>query len=462
MTETDAVKPGQLVARRTLLRGAGAAIALPLLEAMMPREVRAAGASSAPKRLAFMFVPNGIHMPNWRPTTEGADYVLPPTLEPLAGLKDSLLVLSGLTQHNAFALGDGGGDHARSAAAWLTGCHPRKTYGADIKAGTSADQIAARYLGQKTRFPSLELGVERGGLAGDCDSGYSCAYSSTIAWHTESTPVAKETNPRAVFERLFGGSDELNEGSTPTERAHRRAENGSILDAILADAGTLQRQLGAHDREKLDEYLTSVREIEQRVQNSETTSLTADQRRAIAAGLPASAPSDTAEHIRLLGDMMVLAFQTDQTRVATFMFANEGSNRSYPTIGVPDGHHEISHHGGSPEKQAKLSKINHYHTTQLAYILNKMQGIKEAGGSMLDNTLVVYGGGISDGDRHNHNDLPILVAGGKGIVKTGRHMVYADGTPMTNLFMTVFDRMGLPTEKIGAIGDSSGRLVQLF
>jgi hypothetical protein len=461
MTENDSLLPGQTIGRRTLLRGMGAAIALPLLEAMLPQPVRAAATAAAlpPKRLAFLFVPNGIHMPAWRPTTAGADFILPSTLEPLAGVKDSLLMLSGLTQHNAFALGDGGGDHARSAAAWLTGCHPRKTHGADIKAGISADQIAARYLGMQTRFPSLELGVERGGMAGDCDSGYSCAYSGTIAWHTESTPIAKETNPRAVFERLFGASDD---SGTDAERGRRQAENGSVLDAVLEDAGALQRQLGAHDREKLDEYLTSVREIEQRVRHNEANSLPATQRRAIDASLPYQTPDDPAEHIRLLGDMMILAFQTDQTRVSTFMFANEGSNRPYRGIGISEGHHELSHHGGSVEKQEKIRQINRYHVTQLAYILNKMQGIKEANGTLLDNTMLVYGGGISDGDRHNHDDLPILVAGGKGMIKTGRHVIYPDNTPLTNLFMTAFDRLGLPTDKIGSLGDSTGKLVQIF
>ena len=462
----EAMQPGQKIDRRTLLRGAGAAMALPLFEAMMPGTARAATgmgtltASGAPKRLAFLFVPNGINMSMWRPATEGANFLLPSTMEPLAAVKDSLLVLSGLTQQNAFALGDGGGDHARSAAAWLTGCHPRKTDGADMRAGVSADQIAARYLGRRTRFSSLELGVERGSMAGNCDSGYSCSYSHTISWRTDTTPVPKETSPRAVFERLFGNGDDPE--SSARARALRKAENRSILDSVLSDAGSLQRQLGTHDREKLDEYLTSVREIEERVHLSEKQALPAAQKAAIEATLPVHTPDDMGEHIRLMGDMMILAFQTDQTRVCTFMFADEGSNRSYREIGIADGHHDLSHHDNVQDKLEKLHKINHYHTTQLAYVLNKMQGIREVDGSLLDNTLLVYGGGISDGNRHNHDDLPIIVAGGKGIVKTGRHLVYKDGTPMTNLFMTVFDRMGMPTDKIGAIGDSTGKLVQLF
>jgi hypothetical protein len=464
MSESRELLTGQKMARRTLLRGAGAMLALPLLEAMLPLPVLArslgVGAAAAPKRLAFLFVPNGIHMDAWRPAAAGALTALPQTLQPLAAFKDSMLVMSGLTQHNAHALGDGGGDHARSAAAWLTGCHPRKTSGADIKAGTSADQVAAKYLGKDTRFPTLELGVERGGFAGNCDSGYSCAYSSTISWRTENTPVAKETSPRAVFDRLFGnGSDE---NLTSEEAARRRSEQGSILDAVREEASSLQRKLGSHDQQKLDEYLTSVREIERRVQFTDRAAKIDAKALGLNLTPPPARPEDMGEHIRLMGDMMVLAFQTDQTRIATFMFANEGSNRSYNPIGILEGHHELSHHGGSEEKQAKIQKINQYHVEQLAYILQKMQDVKEANGSLLDNTMLVYGGGISDGDRHNHNDLPILVAGGKGMFQTGRHVVYPDKTPMTNLFMTAFDRMGLPTEKIGTIGDSNGKLTQLF
>lgn len=467
MSEYRELLTGQKMARRTLLRGAGALMALPLLEAMLPHSALARGlgaggaARAVPKRLAFLFVPNGINMGAWRPAAAGALTTLPTTLQPLAAFKDSLLIMSGLTQHNAFALGDGGGDHARSAAAWLTGCHPRKTSGADIKAGTSADQVAARYLGKDTRFPTLELGVERGGLAGDCDSGYSCAYSSTISWRTENTPVAKETNPRAVFDRLFGsGGGEENLSSE--EAARRRSEQGSILDAVQQEASGLQRQLGTHDQQKLDEYLTSVREIERRVQFTEKAAKIDAKAMGLNLTPPSAHPADMGEHIRLMGDMMVLAFQTDQTRIATFMFANEGSNRSYNPIGVLEGHHELSHHGGSEEKLTKIQRINQYHVEQLAYVLKKMQDVKEANGSLLDNTMLVYGGGISDGDRHNHNDLPILIAGGKGMFQTGRHVIYPDETPLTNLFMTAFDRMGVPTEKIGTLGDSNGKLTQLF
>jgi hypothetical protein len=455
----------ELLSRRTLLRGAGAAMALPLLEAMTPMSAFARGSVSvadkaAPVRLAFLFVPNGIHMPSWRPATDGAGFALPQTLEPLKKVQGSLNVLSGLTQRNAFALGDGGGDHARSAAAWLTGTHPRKTSGANIQAGISADQVAAKFLGKQTRFPTLELGCERGGLAGDCDSGYSCAYSSTVSWRTETTPVAKETNPRLVFERLFGVGD-TNE--TAEMRARRQSEEASILDFVMEDASRLQKKLGATDRRKLDEYFSGVREIEQRLQWVEKTNkevaLAVSQGKMV---VPAGIPADYGEHIRLMGDMMVLAFQSDMTRICTFMFANEGSNRSYKPIGIDEGHHELSHHGKVQEKLDKIQKINQFHIDQLAYILNKMQSIKEGDKTLLDNTLLVYGGGISDGDRHNHDDLPILVAGtGGGAIKTGRHIRYENNTPMTNLFLTMFDRVGIPTDKVGTLGDSTGRL-QLF
>jgi hypothetical protein len=447
--------------RRTLLRGLGTAVALPVLDAMAPASALAAAAAkgaakaaSKPVRVAFLFVPNGMHMPDWTPTAEGANFELPYLLEPLKNVRSSLTVLTGLMQDKARANGDGAGDHARSASAWLTGCQPRKTDGADIKAGISADQIAAQKLGRHTRFASLELGVERGAQAGNCDSGYSCAYSSCISWRTESTPVAKEVDPRLVFERLFGNADPAESSES---RARRDRYQKSILDFVLEDAKSLQSKLGHRDQQKLDEYFTGVREIEQRLAWTEKANKDRTQ-----SGLkaPAGIPADPGEHIRLMGDMMILAFQGDLTRVATFMFANEGSNRAYRNIGISDGHHELSHHGRAAEKQEKVRAINRFHTEQLAYILEKMQGIKEGNGTMLDNTMLIYGGGISDGDRHNHDDLPILMAGkGGGAIRTGRHVRYAKETPMNNLFVSMFDRIGIPAERIG---DSTGKLQQLF
>jgi len=445
--------PEPKIGRRTLLHGVGTLMALPALEAMAPLGALAQSAKKSPLRMAFMFVPNGIHMPAWTPATEGA-LDLMPSMQPLAKVRDSINVLTGLTQHNAEALGDGGGDHARSAAAWLTGCHPRKTDGAEIKAGISADQLAAQRVGDRTRFPSLELGCERGAQSGNCDSGYSCAYSSNIAWRGESTPVAHEVDPRAVFERLFGGADPA---ETAESRKRRETYRKSVLDFVMEDAKRLQPKLGVHDQDKLDEYLTGVREIERRVELAERANIAG---RLAIADRPTGVPADFGEHIRLMCDMMLLAFQTDTTRIATFMLANDGSNRGYADIGVPEGHHDCSHHGGDPVKQGKVQQINTFHLKQVAYLLEKMQAVKEGDGTLLDNTMLVYGAGISDGDRHNHDDLPILLAGrGGGGIKTGRHIRYKNGTPMTNLFLCMLDRMGVHAE---TLGDSTGRLDQLI
>src|SRR5579871_3293589 len=442
------------IPRRTFLRGLGAAVSLPLLEAMLPLSALASSAAkSRPNRMAFIFVPNGMHMPAWTPTADGVGFALPSIMEPLKNVKDSLTVLTGLTQHNAEALGDGGGDHARSAAAWLTGCHPRKTSGADIKAGISVDQLAAQKVGRITPFPSLEMGCEPAATAGDCDTGYSCAYTSNIAWRSATMPLAHEVSPRLVFERLFGNGDP---NATAQSRAQRRLEQRSILDFVMEDAHQLNSRLGVRDQSKLDEYFSSIREIEERLNRVEKSArqLPAPET------LPTGVPSDMGEHIRLMYDMMTLAFQSDMTRICTFMIAHDGSNRSYPEAGVPEGHHDMSHHGGDPKKQEKIRLINHFHVTQLAYLLEKLQSIHEPEGTLLDNAMIVYGAGISDGNAHNHDNLPILLAGrGAGTIQTGRHVRYTDGTPMTNLFLPLLDRIGVRAE---TIGDSTGRLQQLF
>jgi hypothetical protein len=444
------------ISRRTVLRGLGTAMALPLLEAMLPLGALAQSVvkKARPNRMAFMFVPNGVNLATWTPVGDGPEFALMPAMEPLKNVKDSISVLTGLTQQNAFALGDGGGDHARSAATWLTGCHPRKTDGADIKAGISVDQLAAQHIGQYTSLPSLEIGCERGAMGGNCDSGYSCAYSSNISWAGPATPVGKEVDARLVFERLFGTNDPT---ETAESRKLRERDRQSILDFVKEDATHLKTQLGAHDRAKLDEYFMGVREIEQRLAKAEKAHEQIKQ-----AGLTPemAAPASYADHIRLLGDMMILAFQADITRVCTFMFANDGSNRSYNFIGVPEGHHDMSHHGHDPVKLDKVRQINTFHITQVAYILEKMKSIKEADGTLLDNSMIVYGAGISDGDAHNHDNLPILLAGtGAGTIKTGRHITYKNGTPMTNLFLAMLDRVGVHPD---AIGDSTGRLDRLF
>jgi len=442
------------MSRRTILRGLGTAIALPWLEAMGPI-APAAGAlaeNEAPRRMAFFYVPNGVHMPDWTPSGAGPALNLPEILRPLAPIQDDLLVLTGLTQDGAFAHGDGGGDHARSLASFLTGTHPLKTAGFGIKAGVSVDQLAASKVGKTTRFPSLELGIDRGAQAGNCDSGYSCAYSSNISWRSESTPMAKEINPQLVFERLFAG--QLS-NETAEVKARRNAYRKSVLDFALEDARQLRTKLGQVDRQKVDEYLTSVRELETRISRAD---------KAVAVDLkgvkrPTGIPRENQEHIRLMFDVLALAFQTDSTRIATFVYANEGSTKSYKFIGVPEGHHDLSHHGKDAEKQAKIKKINIYHIEQFAYFLNKLKSIHEGEGTVLDHSMIVYGSGISDGDRHNHDDLPILVAGkGNGTIKGNRHLVYPKNTPLNNLYVSMLERVGMPGSKLG---DSNGALPKL-
>jgi hypothetical protein len=435
------------LSRRTLLKGLGAALALPFLEAMMPGLATAAPAKALPRRMAFLYVPNGINMGEWRPSSTGA-LELKPTLEPLAALKDDIMVISGLTCDKARPNGDGAGDHARAMAAFLTGAQPRKTAGADIRAGVSVDQVAAMKVGKATRFASLEIGCEGGRLAGNCDSGYSCAYSSNLSWRGEATPMAKEINPRLVFERLF--STQIG-GDASDSKARRDRYNQSILDFVAEDARMLKNRLGMTDQRKLDEYLVSVRELEVRIARSEKPETGPGN-----FAKPIGVPDDYQEHLRLMADLLVLAFQTDQTRIATFVFANEGSNRKYSFLGIPEGHHDLSHHQNDKKKLEKLGKINRFHIEQVGYLLGKLKAVKEGTGTLLDQCMIVYGSGNSDGNRHNHDDLPILVAGkGGGSIKPGRHVQYRRETPLTNLYLGLLDRMEAPTEKLG---DSTGKL----
>jgi hypothetical protein len=446
------------ISRRTALKGLGTAVALPFLESLAPA-APAAAAATTPRRLAFVYVPNGVVMPAWTPPAEGALTQLTGILEPLNAHKEYVNVISGLALDKARANGDGPGDHARAMSAFLTGRQPRKTHGADIRAGMSADQHVATTIGDRTRFPSLELGIERGQQAGNCDSGYSCAYSSNLSWRGESTPNAKECDPRAVFDRLFGGNDpkELAEA-----RAKRELYNKSVLDFVLEDAKGLSGTLGAGDRKKLDEYLSSVREVEQQIQKAREAS-----RKPVA---KPTAPAPEArddkfwrehaqEHMRLMADLMVLAFQTDLTRVVTLPLGNDGSNRPYKMIEVAEGHHDLSHHGRDPKKLEKIQKINTFHMQQFAYLVGKLKAVTEPNGtSLLDSVMLVYGSGIGDGDRHNHDELPILLVGkGGGTITGGRHLVYpkkAD-TPLTNLYLALFERMGAPAQ---SFGDSTGPL----
>ncbi|HVV99403.1 MAG TPA: DUF1552 domain-containing protein [Planctomycetaceae bacterium] len=440
------------LSRRAILKGMGTAIALPFLESLLPRVAfgsEAAAAALPPKRLAYLYVPNGVNMNAWRPATAGADYVLPQTLEGLQCYKDEMLVLSGLTLDKARPHGDGGGDHARSLSAYLTCSQARKTAGSDIKVGISADQLAAQRTEGQTKFPSLEIGIDAGAQSGNCDSGYSCAYSHNIAWRTESSPVAKEVNPRAVFERLF--LDTM-QSSEDRNRVRRQKYKKSVLDFVRDDADRLRKQLGGGDQRKVDEYLNAVRELEQRITRAETHGATPMPNVAAPAGIP----KDYEEHLRLMSDMLVLAFQTDVTRISTFVFADEGSNRSYPFIEVREGHHDLSHHGNDEAKLAKIQKINAFHIAQLAYLLEKLKSVQEGEGTLLDNCMLVYGSGISDGNRHNHDDLPILVFGrGGGTLKPGRHIVFDNETPLANLHLSLLERFGVPLDKLG---DSQGRL----
>jgi Protein of unknown function (DUF1552) len=438
--------------RRTLLRGAGTAIALPMLDAMIPRAQ--AGDKAGPLRLAFLYVPNGKHMPSWTPDKVGQDYDIKPTLKPIEHLKQHINILTGLTLDGARAHGDGGGDHARSAAAFLTGAHPRKTNGADIQNGISIDQLIAQQVGNRTRFSSLELGLEGSAQSGDCDSGYSCAYSSNLAWRNATSPIGKERDPAAVFERLFAsGDDQADRKVSQPRRSHRK----SVIDHALADAKRLHGELGSADRRKLDEYLYAIRDIEKRMVQSEKLQLGENgvpqfQR-------PAGVPRELDEHCQLMLDMLALAFHTDSTRVATFMFTNEGNNWGYPQLGAPEGHHDLSHHGQSGEKQEKIAKINLYYVKKLAYFLDSLSSIREGERTVLDNSLVVYGSGISDGDRHNHDDLPILLAGsGGGRFNSGRHLKFKQDTPLCNFYVWLQQQFGVQSDKFG---DSNGVLDQL-
>ena len=426
-------------------------MALPFLEAMIPGSASAATTGAAPRRMAYVFVPNGVIVPHWTPAEFGADYTLPKSLSPLASHQQDLLVLSGLAHDKGRANGDGAGDHARSCAVFLTGAQPRKTAGADIEVGKSVDQIAADHAGQDTILPSLELGIESGRTAGSCDSGYSCAYSSNISWRTENTPMAKEINPHAVFERMFGGGAE-----NAQARIERNFYRRSILDFVAEDAARLRERLGQTDRRKLDEYFTSVREIEQRIERTD------EEARARMPDMeePEGIPRVLTDHIRIMFDLMTVAFQTDTTRIATFMLANEGSNRTYREVDVNNGHHQLSHHRDDKDKVDQLQRIDQYLIEQFAYFLERLKSTPDGDGSLLDNSMVVYGCSISDGNRHRHEDLPVLLAGrGGGTITPGRHVKYDSETPMNNLYLSMLDRMGV--EGVDEFGDSTGRLDQL-
>jgi len=436
--------------RRSFLHGIGATVALPMLDAMMPAlAAPAVGGSKPAVRLCFVYVPNGIIMDRWKPSNPGRDFQFNVTNKVLEPFRENLNMISGLAQVNGRALGDGAGDHARAGATWLTGVHPKKTEGADIRSGISADQIAAKELGNATQLSSLELGLEMPTLAGGCDSGYSCAYTNTISWRSPTTPNPMEVNPRTVFERLFGDGDSTDSAA----QLKMLKEQRSILDYISGSIDRLETKLGPRDRNKLTEYLDSIRDIERRIQKAEQQSATM---KLPVMERPSSIPEEFEDHAKLMIDLQTIAFQTDMTRVVTFMLAREGSNRSYRNIGISDGHHSVTHHQNDPEKIDKTAKINGLHVKTFAYMLEKFRNTADGNATLLDNSLIMYGSSISDGNLHTHHDLPILLAGGGGSqVKGGNHFVYPKETPMNNLLISMLDKAGVKVEKYG---DSTGKL----
>ena len=439
--------------RRTVLRGLGASLALPLLDGMVPAYAALRKTAASPvRRLGVCYVPNGMEMRAWTPAGKGREFELSQILRPLEPFRGQTNVLTGLADKVAVPRpGEGIGDHARASATFLTGVHVKKTEGADIRAGVSMDQIAAQELGAETQLASLELGVDSVETLGACDAGYSCAYTNTIAWRTPTTPLPMENDPRAVFERLFGSTDSTDAAA----RLARIRQDRSVLDYVGDRVAGLQQTLGPGDRTKLDQYFDAVRDVERRIRRAEEQS----DREIPLFEQPAGIPDTFEAHSRLMFDLLALAYQTDLTRVGTFMLSREVSGRAYPEIGVPDSHHGCSHHQNDPAKLEKLAKINTFHMQQFAYFLDKLQSTPDGDGTLLDHSMLIYGSGISDGNIHFHMDLPIvMVGGGGGTLKGGRHLRYANDTPLTNLYVSVLGKLGIPVEQFG---DSTGKLEYL-
>jgi hypothetical protein len=450
--------------RRRFLRGLGASLALPAFASLLPAGARAAEAvastlaggaeaKAAPTRMAFVYFPNGAIPKAWAPDGEGTDFSFGPTMQPLAGLKHEIQVVSGLDHINATAGPDGAGDHARANAVFLTGVRVKKTAGADIHAGVSIDQVVANRIGHLTRFPSLELTCDSVRRSGNCDSGYSCAYQHNLAWRSPSTPLPPEPNPRLVFERLFGGGSP---GERRENYLRRQRQQRSILDFVMDDARSLERELGAKDQQKLEEYLASVRDIELRIQKADKFGPTPDPN----VETPAGVPPAFADQMEVMFDLLVLAFQTDSTRVATLLLAGDGNNRSYAEIGIPEGHHFLSHHQGNKEMIRKVTQIDRFYMEQFAKFLAKMESTIDVDGrSLLHNSMIVYGCGNSDGMQHTHVNLPVVLAGsGGGALTGGRHLKF-NSQPMCNLLLTMADRMG--ATGLERFGDSTGRLAAI-
>ena len=438
--------------RRTFLRGLGTTLALPLLDSMAPA-MAGTKVGKPPVRLGFVYVPNGIIPGAWTPSAEGKNFQFNRIMQPLEPYRENLVVLSGLAQVQGRSFGSGGGDHARAGATWLTGVHPKKTGGFGIQAGVSADQIAAQELGKSTELASLEVSIDSPSLAGNCDSGYSCAYTNTISWRSETTPLPMEVNPRAVFERLFG------DGQSTDSAARLKAlqEQRSILDYLAGSLDRIETKLGQSDRRKLTEYLEAIRDIERRIQKAEERSAAVE---VPLINRPSAIPEDLTEHMKLMMDLQVIAFQADLTRVITFMMGREGSNRSYRHLGVPDGHHNCTHHQNDPEKIEKTTLIDTYHVQMFSYMVDKMKATPDGDGSLLDHSMILYGSSLSDGNNHLHDNLPlVLVGGGAGSIKGGRHLKYPNETPMNNLLLTMLETAGVRTSE--KFGDSTGKVEHL-
>ena len=439
------------LSRRTMLRGIGATIALPLLDAMVPAMTALQKTPARPvRRLGVVYHPNGVIYENWLPKGVGRDFTLSPTLEPLEPFKNQLVVVTGLSSHQAEALGDGGGDHSRASGTYLTGVHVKKSDSV-VGNGMSMDQIAAKAFERETQLSSLQLTADDNSLVGACDVGYSCAYSSTLSWLTPTLPLMAENNPRVVFERLFGAS----ESTDPRVRASRLRQDRSILDSVTSRVRELQQTLGPTDNRKMGDYLESLRDVERRIHKAEeqSTKEIPDVSR------PAGVPDGFQPHVELLYDLQLLAYQSDLTRVITFMYGREQTGRPYPQIGINEPHHPLTHHQNDAAKMAKCTVIQTYHVRLFVSYLEKLQATPDGDGTLLDNVLLLYGGGISNSDRHTHGPLPtVLVGGGAGTLQGGRHLVYPADTPLTNLQLTLLHKMGVPAERLG---DSTGRFSEL-
>ena len=435
------------ISRRTVLRGVGTALALPLLDAMVP----ALAAPAAPaRRFGVVYHPNGVIYDQWLPKGTGTQFELSPTLKGLEPFKDKLIVITGLFSDQAEANGDGGGDHSRACGSYLTGVHVKKS-DSNVENAVSMDQIAAKAFERETQLSSLQMTADENSLLGSCDLGYSCAYSSTISWLTPTLPLMAENNPRVLFERMFGSSD----STDPRVREARLRQDHSLLDSVNDRVNQLQRRLGAADNRKMNDYLASLRDVERRIQKAEEQSSKALPDVAQPAGIPDNFDA----HVRLLYDLQLLAFQADVTRVITFMYGREQTGRPYPQIGVPEPHHPLTHHQNNPEKMEKCTRIQRHHIALFAEYLGKLRETPDGDGKLVDHTILLFGAGISNSDRHTHGPLPaLLVGGGAGTLKGGRHLVYPEHTPLTNLQLTLLNKLGVAAEKLG---DSSGQFKEL-